>query len=285
MADQDLAAAFSGRNLDLSVLSDDGMTLFVFTGELNRYRFGLDPERGEAVFHFFENGKPTSYTTSQYSHVRTQVKGGRADRRQNADLLGAKDKSTLALGWSLATRGEGDNRRTFRVNLLKWESRGRSPNLSYSLVETTNIKAYLGLAWRANTFYIGVVRDGSTELMSIRQSGNGFSRSVLGKTAEGFYEEYDPVSKRFLWDRMNGTIDVAVLGGKQTYKVKLPKDAKAFLSRGAIYAQNDVLYKLGKGHKWIKVGSGVRVLSKSANGRYWLVEDPGGKVWKVRFRS
>ncbi len=132
---------------------------------------------------------------------------------------------------------------------------------------------------------MGIVREGATDLYGVRATDGGISSSRLGSTAEGFYDEYDPASKRFLRNKGEGVITVAVLGSDKTYTVKLPKNAKAFLSRGAIYAQNDVLYKLETGHKWTKVGSGVRVLSESASGRYWIVEDKGGKVWKVRFRS
>lgn len=281
VTDQALVATLHKAETLRSVLSDDGTTVFVYEGTFSRYIFGKEiPHGGEAIFHFVENGKPASYTTSQYSHIHSQVTEERADPSGNVDVMGASDAKTLHLGWNLSV----SHKKEFRFSLVKWEARGRNPNVDYRLQEKPNTRAYLGLAWRANTFYVGAVRDGVTDLYAIRATEGGISSSRVGSTAEGFYDGYDPAAKRFLRDR-GGVASIAYLGGKETYTVKLPQDAKPFLSRGAIYAQNELLYKLGTGHKWTKVGSGVRLLSKSANGRFWLVEDSHGKVWKVRFRS
>jgi len=281
LGDRTLVSELQKAEALSSVISDDGTTVFVYDGRFTRIVLGKEtPSGGEALFHFVENGKPTSYTTSQYSHIRSQVKGERADPSGNVDLLGARDKNTLNVGWNLS----GLPTKEFRFSLVNWEKRGRNPNVDYRLQEKPHVRSYLGLAWRANTFYVGLVRDGVTDLYAIKATDGGISSSRLGSTAEGFYDEYDPAAKRFLRDR-GDTITVAYLGRKDTYIVRLPEKSKAFLSRGAIYAQSDVLYKLGTGHKWTKVGSGVRVISRSANDRYWLIEDQRDKVWKVRFHS
>jgi hypothetical protein len=281
VTDQALVTALRKRDTMISVVSDDGTTVFVYEGTFSRFIEGKRAQTGgEAIFHYVENAKPTSYTTSQFSHIQSQVAGERADPSGNVDVMGASDAESLSLGWNMSVSGKKE----FRFSIISWDKRGRHPNVDYRLQEKPHVRAYLGLAWRANTFYVGLVREGNTDLYAVRATEGGISSSRLGSTAEGFYDEYDPASKRFLRNRGEGVITVAVLGSDKTYTVTLPKNAKAFLSRGAIYAQNDTLYKLGTGHKWTQVGSGIRVLSKSANGRYWIVQDKGGKVWKVRFR-
>jgi hypothetical protein len=278
--DREVVGLCDRVGLQNCLLTDDGKAVFLYNGKIRRHILGGKSEqRFEAVFFYNNDGKLSSYTTSQYSHLSKNPQG-RLNPSAPIRLLGAAAGKSLALSAVLGNE--------LRITEVNWDKRGNKPNVDFDVAARFAVyPVALGArhTGSATTWYVLQGRRNlSGKLYAITTASSKMSQTYLGDCGPGLqYSQYDPSSKYVISEANDGKFLLAKRGSAIAQATALPsKTAIPFLSRGMLFASADKVYMRAADKTWKSMGN-FRLLSRNGSGLVWLVADRSGKVWRVKF--
>lgn len=276
-----------GARQPLSVITDDGKSLFVNEGKIARYN--LDDYRtvgAEDVFYTLIAGKPRSFTTSQSAHYKRGSDYVRVAYRTRS-LVAAPSSGQFLLA---ARMPNG-----LRLSIIFLDERGNHPNRDVD-VGKRNFANILGAekSGKSIMWYVNHARAGKPGVVEhFGFSGGKVSLLKTWSCAPGSWDDYDAKTGLLIANRSDEKLGSAVfIGRRNSYsaiRTRYPEQTDpsgyrhAFLSRGKVFAQTDRLYVRDADRKWKPFGSGFKLLASSSNDKYWLILDQNMRAWKVSF--
>lgn len=252
------------------LISEDGSTAFVFDGKVHRVplmRSG-GPSGGEDIFFYSQGGDPASLTTSQAAHSR-EKRGELLSRTANLRLLFAPNDSDCLVAAPLS---DG----SVRLAAIRFAERGDNPNCDRSApagaTALSAVQANGSIDWYVAAKSAIIRTGGENQLVTTVTVPKGFIPEAYDPEARIALTGVDAGELRILWGSTGRVVSVV-----------LPPGSYAWTSRGEVfYTLGYAVFKLSENDHWERFCN-QKLLATSALGKYWVVQDSSGSVWRVTF--